>query len=850
VSAARTGRFRKPLVGYLVAIAAVTLALVIREALSVLTGPDFPEYVLFYPTVMTVALLLGVWPSLVSILTAAGLLLLARSFTWLRPPVPADSSSYLGLVLFVGVCVFLSFVAEAYRRSRVKAEAYDREEALRDSQKALRRQAELLRLSFDAIIVWRMGGEIESWNNGAEDLYGFPESEALGRTIHELRKTMHDRPWTEVEGILKERGHWQGEARHVARDGRELVVSSRLHIGGDPDGQVRVLEIDRDITEQKRVQEELKRAHDELEEKVQKRTIDLQKANRTLLMVSACDQALVQISEEKELISVICQIIQDEGGYPLVWVGLTGAGNPGGLECVASAGARDGILDATGQDGSAPAAFEGPPDIAARTGEPVVIEDIAACTDASPWRENAREKGFIGIAALPLVSARREVFGVLVIYSETGFGFKDNQLALLKEIVDDLAFGVMSLRARAERDQAQRDLEQKAAQLRVLTGEIVRVEQRERQRIARLLHDQFQQLLAAALYGVAALNHEMPQVEFKDGTGKLNSLLRECIALSRSLTSELGHPALSDPDLRSGLEWLAAWMMEKHGLQVLIAPGDTVVIAAEETRAMLMQATRELLFNVVKHAGVKSARVSVERSAQGRITITVSDEGAGFDTRSLFTAGTTAGGVGLFSIRERLALSGGGIDIQSFPGKGSRFTVWISDDPGASMVPAGGPSSSVAPGTARESGGPAALGPRTGPRLRVLIVDDHALVREGLALQIRQQPDLQIVGEAADGETAVQLAERLRPDVVTMDLSLPGIDGIEAARRIHAASPTVRIIGLSMFEEPRQAAAMREAGAAAYLSKTASVETLLEAIRQGGTQFPAAPRPRRKSVPH
>jgi PAS domain S-box-containing protein len=843
---ARTARFSRPIIGYLVAVAAVTLALVIRETLSILTGPDFPEYVLFYPTVMTIALLLGVWPALVSIFAAAGLLLLSRTIAWLRPQVPVDSSSYLGLVLFIGVCVFLSAVAEAYRRSRVKAEAYDREEALRESQKALRRQAELLRLSFDAIIVWRMGGEIESWNNGAEELYGFPESEALGRTISDLLRTAHDRPWTEVEAILHERGHWQGEARQVASDGRELVVSSRLHIGGDPDGQVRVLEIDRDITEQKRVQEELKRAHDELEEKVQRRTTDLQRANRMLLMVSACDQALVQISEEKELISVICQIIQDEGGYPLVWVGLTGADSGDGMACVAAAGNRDGILDAAGEIGSFPAATEGPPDLAARTGGPVVIEDMREHREPAPWRERAIAKGFTGIAALPLVSVRKGVIGVLVIYSDSILGFKESQLSLLKEIVDDLAFGVMSLRARAERDQAQRDLEQKAAQLRVLTGEIVRVEQRERQRIARLLHDQFQQLLAAALYGVAALAPGSSQAEFREGVAKLNSLLRECIALSRSLTSELGHPALSDPDLRSGLEWLAAWMKEKHGLRVLLAPGEDVVIQAEETRTMLLQATRELLFNVVKHSGVKVAAVSVERSSRGLVTITVTDEGVGFDTGSLFTVGASAGGIGLFSIRERLALAGGGIDISSSPRRGSRCAVWISDEPGTSaasgsrMPSAGG---ADVPGDVERREQPA---PRTGRRRRVLIVDDHALVREGLALQIRQQPDLEIVGEAADGETAVQLAERLLPDVITMDLSLPGIDGIEAARRIHAALPATRIIGLSMFEEPRQAAAMRDAGAVAYLSKTASVEALLEAIREGPASSAHLPRQRRK----
>jgi PAS domain S-box-containing protein len=833
VSAARTDRFRKPLVAYFVAVAAVSVALVIRETLSVLTGPDFPEYVLFYPTVMTVALLLGFWPAIVSIVAAFGLLLLSRGFTWLRPPVPPDSSSYLGLALFIGVCVFLSAVAEAYRRSRVKAEAYDREEALRDSQEAIRRQAELLKLSFDAIVVWKMGGGIESWNKGAEDLYGFTESEAVGRNIHELLKTVRSKPWTELEDVLREHGHWQGEAHRRARDDREVVVSSRLHMGREPDGEARVLEIDRDITEQKHIQEALKRAHDELEEKVQVRTNDLQKANRMLLMVSACDQALVQIVDEKELISVICQIIQDEGGYPLVWVGLMRPASVESFECVASAGDRDGYLDAAGELVEPNDPPERPADRAARTAEPVIIEDISAHGGAGAWGERALRKGFRGIAALPLVNKRKEVFGVLVIYADTVLGFREGQLTLLKEIVDDLAFGVMSLRARAERDQAQRDLESNASQLRMLTGEIVRVEQRERQRIARLLHDQFQQSLAAALYGVAALNPAASPAEFKEGTGKLNSLLRECIALSRSLTSELGHPALSDPDLRSGLEWMAGWMMEKHGLRVSIALGEAVVIKAEETRSMLLQATRELLFNIVKHSGVKTAQVRVERSAQEKVSVTVTDEGVGFDPSKLFAVGATSTGIGLFSIRERLALAGGGIEIVSSPGAGSRCTVWISDAPAALGRPADQRASNRETAGTGESRGHAALSDRNGRKCRILIVDDHALVREGLALQIRQQPDLEIVGEAEDGETAVLLAKQLQPDVVTMDLSLPGIDGVEAARQIHAALPATRIIGLSMFEETRQAKAMREAGAVAYISKTASIETLLGTIRAG-----------------
>jgi DNA-binding NarL/FixJ family response regulator len=94
-----------------------------------------------------------------------------------------------------------------------------------------------------------------------------------------------------------------------------------------------------------------------------------------------------------------------------------------------------------------------------------------------------------------------------------------------------------------------------------------------------------------------------------------------------------------------------------------------------------------------------------------------------------------------------------------------------------------------------------------------------------------QQPDIEIIGEAADGAAALEMVRTLRPDVVTMDVNMPGMNGIEAARAIHAEHPHIRIIGLSMSEESEQGAAMRSAGAGHYLSKSASLDTLLVAIR-------------------
>ncbi len=128
------------------------------------------------------------------------------------------------------------------------------------TERVLRRQAELLRLAFDAIILWRLDGGVENWNLGAERLYGISEREAVGRSPHELLSTVHPRPWPEIKAILLEQGFWEGELRHRTRDGREIIVSARNQLVRDSSGTAHVLEINRDITAHKRAEEALRQS--------------------------------------------------------------------------------------------------------------------------------------------------------------------------------------------------------------------------------------------------------------------------------------------------------------------------------------------------------------------------------------------------------------------------------------------------------------------------------------------------------------------------------------------------------------------------------------------------------------
>ena len=127
--------------------------------------------------------------------------------------------------------------------------------------------------------------------------------------------------------------------------------------------------------------------------------------------------------------------------------------------------------------------------------------------------------------------------------------------------------------------------------------------------------------------------------------------------------------------------------------------------------------------------------------------------------------------------------------------------------------------------------------------IRVALVDDEAMVRVGLRMVLSAEPDLEVVGEAADGGAAVAMVTESSPDVVLMDVRMPGVDGIEGARRVLAAAPDVKVVVLTTFDEDEYVEAALRAGVSGFLLKVAPPERLVEGVRTvasgGGLLDPA-----------
>ena len=377
------------------------------------------------------------------------------------------------------------------------------------------------------------------------------------------------------------------------------------------------------------------------------------------------------------------------------------------------------------------------------------------------------------------------------------------------------------------------ELHQSQDRLRALATELNLAEQRERKRLATELHDHLQQMLVVGKLAIgqgkrAAIGIPACETALK----RVDDVLSDALTYSRTLVAELSPPVLHEHGLGAGLRWLGDYM-KKHGLTVTVmVPEGEGRQLPEDQRVMLFQSVRELLINTSKHAGTGTATVEMTERAD-QVQIQVRDDGRGFDlAAAAAAAGTPSGGIsskfGLFSIQERMRALGGTFEIQSGLGQGTTATLSL---PLARTAETNvlSPELSGTAGSAPSSQHPIL---QKNAKIRVLLVDDHIMVRQGLRAVLDAYVDIELVGEAGDGEAAVHLVEQCRPDVVVMDISMPKMNGIDATMQIKLRYPETIMIGLSVNANDENQEAMTRAGAVRLMTKESAVEQLYDAIQK------------------
>src|SRR5436190_2795657 len=616
---------------------------------------------------------------------------------------------------------------------------------------------------------WDAATNVVDWDARFRELYGFPPDEPAVADKWIPRVHEQDRP--QVLALLDEiqqsktKDAWESTFRIVRPDGTVAWIQSRGRADRDAEGKlIRLIGLDLDFNAHRRTEEARQARRDEEHDRALR------------LVLETATQGIVSVDRKGTILSANNAIERMFG-----W--------------------DRGELIGQSIERLMPAAFR------------QAHANHRAHYFAAP---DSRRMG----GGLSLVGERkdRSTFPIEVSLNHVATDSGGRAFAFVTDITE-------RQRAAAALSERTSELEYRTMQLSRMASDLTLAEQNAREQIARTLHDGLQQLLV-----IVSLNlQQQAKRDSEGGVAPSEALeqakhhLDEAIAAARSLNFELFPPVLQHSGLPAALTWLAHWTQTKYSLKVVVSADPRADSARKDVRTLIFESVRELLFNAVKHARVDRVALDLTLDADERLCITVSDAGIGFDPAALDNRLKDAEvGWGLFSVRERVTLLGGRLDIESAPGRGTRFRLVAPR--GSAQTDVGPPSLSLAPITpASAVDGDRALA----HSLRILIVDDHVAVRKALREILHERPELRVVGDASNGFEAIAHAHSLRPDVILMDVSMPHMDGIEATRRIHAELPAIQIVGLSMQARPMEVQAIEQAGAADFFLKGVDTDRLI-----------------------
>lgn len=500
----------------------------------------------------------------------------------------------------------------------------------------LQEQAELLDIADDAIIVLNMENRIVFWNHGAEDLYGWTKEEVRGRIAHELLKTDFPARQNGIKTRLHNVGRWEGELVQNKKSGEKIVVESRWALRRDQQGSpIAIMEINNDITERKLAQSALQKAKEDLEQRVAERTAELQNAN---------DRLMVELSRRKRIEGMLQKgaeryrnlfVNSPLGIYRINTDGRILMANPTLIRMLGYSSFNE--LTSTG-----PKRKDYEPSYLRKKIKDRLEKEGRVRGFETKWRKPDKSIIFVRENA----KAIRDSDGTLLYYEGT---------------VEDIT----------EQKKAEEKIQSYQKQLRSLASDLSLAEERERRRIATMLHDNIGQVLAVSKIKLGALLQSAENDGFLFQLGEVREHVEQAIQYTRSLTFELSPPILYDLGLEPAIEWLTEQIKEQHGINCAFETDSSPRPVSDEIRIVLFSAVRELLMNVAKHAQAQTAKVTMRRVNEN-IVVHVADNGTGFTVSKMNFYLNENKGFGLFSIRERLRHLSGQMDVRSARGRGTR----------------------------------------------------------------------------------------------------------------------------------------------------------------------------------
>lgn len=372
------------------------------------------------------------------------------------------------------------------------------------------------------------------------------------------------------------------------------------------------------------------------------------------------------------------------------------------------------------------------------------------------------------------------------------------------------------------------ELHQKTERLQDLVHELSTAEQRERKRMASILHDDLQQLLVAAKMQMELCQRVFPNDEIPACLERAISHLDDSLETTYTLVRQTNPRILYEQGLYPAIESLCGEMLKKHGLTIYYSlPGKELKLK-NSIKILLYESLRELFFNIVKHAQVHEAKLHFEVGPE-ELFVQVCDHGIGFkvDCKS---GEKNLSEFGLFAVCTRVEAMGGDCQITSAKGQGTtvgmRFGLGRKKGPRLILKSRKGTAKTQPDGNKANRSKP----------IRVVVVDDHVLVREGIVKILNIDPRIEVVGEAKDGIEAINVIAECLPDIVLMDINMPRMNGIAATRKICFRWPDILVIALSMQElDSQEAVAIGDAGAVGYLRKSDDsgkmIATMLAALQ-------------------